>query len=91
MPGYPACPDPTQKADLFTLLGASNAAGIDLTENYAMLPRAAVSGYYIADPQADYFGTGKIAKDQVADYARRKGMDVSTAERWLSPILGYER
>tara|TARA_B100000405_G_scaffold289976_1_gene239727 strand:- start:484 stop:654 length:171 start_codon:yes stop_codon:yes gene_type:complete len=56
-----------------------------------MLPRAAVSGYYIADPQADYFGTGKIAKDQVADYARRKGMDVSTAERWLSPILGYER
>ena len=90
-PGYPACPDHTQKADLFTLLDASNAAGIGLTESYAMLPTAAVSGYYIAHPQARYFGTGKIAKDQVADYARRKGMDVSTAERWLSPILGYER
>jgi 5-methyltetrahydrofolate--homocysteine methyltransferase len=76
---------------LFALLDATNAVGIALTESYAMFPTAAVSGYYIAHPDARFFGTGKIAKDQVEDYARRKGMDVATAERWLSPILGYER
>lgn len=90
-PGYPACPDHTEKESLFALLDATNAVGIALTESYAMFPTAAVSGYYIAHPDARFFGTGKIAKDQVEDYARRKGMDVATAERWLSPILGYER
>ncbi len=90
-PGYPACPDHTEKEGLFALLDATNAAGIELTESYAMLPTAAVSGYYIAHPASRYFGTGKIAKDQVADYAERKGMDVATVERWLAPVLGYER
>ena len=90
-PGYPACPDHTEKEGLFKLLGATDAVGIELTESYAMLPTAAVSGYYIAHPDARFFGTGKIAKDQVVDYAQRKGMDVPTVERWLAPILGYER
>ena len=73
------------------MLDATNAAGIELTESYAMLPTAAVSGYYISHPDSRYFGTGKIAKDQVEDYAERKGMDVATVERWLAPVLGYER
>lgn len=90
-PGYPACPDHTEKEGLFALLDATNAAGIKLTESYAMLPTAAVSGYYISHPDSRYFGTGKIAKDQVEDYAERKGMDVATVERWLAPVLGYER
>jgi 5-methyltetrahydrofolate--homocysteine methyltransferase len=90
-PGYPACHDHTQKADLFELLDATNNVGIELTESFAMLPTAAVSGYYIHHPQAQYFGTGKIGRDQVEDYAARKGMDVATAERWLAPILGYAR
>jgi 5-methyltetrahydrofolate--homocysteine methyltransferase len=90
-PGYPACPDHTEKDGLFRLLGATDAAGIELTESFAMLPTAAVSGFYISHPQSRFFGTGKIAKDQVEDYARRKDMDVATAERWLAPILGYER
>ena len=88
-PGYPACPDHSEKAGLFSLLGATEKAGIQLTESFAMLPTAAVSGFYIAHPEARFFGTGKIAKDQVEDYARRKGMDLATAERWLAPILGY--
>jgi 5-methyltetrahydrofolate--homocysteine methyltransferase len=90
-PGYPACPDHTEKDGLFRLLGATEAAGIELTESFAMLPTAAVSGFYISHPESRFFGTGKIAKDQVEDYARRKDMDVATAERWLAPILGYER
>ena len=90
-PGYPACPDHTEKEGLLALLDAPNAAGIELTESYAMLPTAAVCGYYISHPEGRYFGTGKIAKDQVEDYAERKGMDLATAERWLAPILGYER
>ncbi len=90
-PGYPACPDHTEKKELFALLDAKKSAGIELTESYAMLPTAAVSGYYIAHPQSCYFGTGKIAKDQVEDYAERKGIDVATAEKWLAPVLGYER
>ncbi|CAN0536309.1 unnamed protein product, partial [Laminaria digitata] len=90
-PGYPACPDHTEKEGLFSLLSATEKVGIELTESFAMLPTAAVSGFYIAHPEARFFGTGKIAKDQVEDYARRKGMDVATAERWLSPVLGYER
>ena len=89
-PGYPACPDHTEKGELFRVLEATNRAGVTLTESYAMLPAAAVSGYYFAHPQAQYFGVGRIAKDQLADYAQRKGMDLATAERWLAANLGYE-
>jgi 5-methyltetrahydrofolate--homocysteine methyltransferase len=88
-PGYPACPDHTEKATLFEILDAENAAGIHLTESFAMYPTAAVSGYYFAHPQSRYFGLGKISKDQVEDYAVRKGLTVEEAERWLSPNLGY--
>jgi len=90
-PGYPACPDHTEKRALFDLLRAESNAGITLTESYAMLPAASVSGYYFWRPQAQYFGVGKIERDQVEDYARRKGMDVPSMERWLAPILNYER
>ncbi len=88
-PGYPACPDHTEKGALFELLKAGDNAGITLTESFAMLPTAAVSGFYLAHPQSKYFAVGKIERDQVADYARRKGMDLATAERWLSPNLNY--
>jgi 5-methyltetrahydrofolate--homocysteine methyltransferase len=90
-PGYPACPDHTEKRILFDLLRAEESAGITLTESFAMLPAAAVSGYYFWHPQSQYFGVGKIERDQVEDYARRKGMDVASVERWLSPNLNYER
>ena len=90
-PGYPACPDHTEKGTLFELLRATELAGIRLTESFAMLPTAAVSGYYFWRPEAQYFGVGKIERDQVADYARRKGMDLAVAERWLAPILHYDR
>jgi 5-methyltetrahydrofolate--homocysteine methyltransferase len=90
-PGYPACPDHTEKRILFDLLSAEKSAGITLTESFAMLPAASVSGYYFWHPQAQYFGVGKIGRDQVEDYAERKGMDVTIAERWLSPNLNYER
>jgi 5-methyltetrahydrofolate--homocysteine methyltransferase len=90
-PGYPACPDHTEKRTLFDLLQAEANAGISLTESFAMLPAAAVSGYYFWHPQAQYFGVGKIERDQVEDYARRKGMDVAIMERWLAPNLNYER
>ncbi len=89
-PGYPACPDHTEKAKLWTLLDADRNAGIRLTESYAMYPTAAVSGWYIAHPQSRYFALGKIDRDQVQDYARRKGLALTEAERWLSPSLGYE-
>jgi 5-methyltetrahydrofolate--homocysteine methyltransferase len=89
-PGYPACPDHTEKRTLFDLLDAERHAGMTLTESYAMLPAAAVSGWYFAHPDAKYFAVGKIGKDQVEDYARRKRMDVRTVERWLSPNLNYE-
>ncbi|KAA3665224.1 MAG: methionine synthase [Chloroflexi bacterium] len=88
-PGYPACPDHTEKGELFRLLDATTHTGLSLTENFAMSPTAAVSGYYLAHPEARYFGLGRVAKDQVADYAERKGMDVETAEKWLAPNLGY--
>jgi 5-methyltetrahydrofolate--homocysteine methyltransferase len=88
-PGYPACPDHTEKRTLFELLGAERA-GIRLTESYAMMPAASVSGYYFAHPEARYFSVGKIGRDQVSDYARRKGMTLAEAERWLSPSLAYE-
>ncbi|HEY8648341.1 MAG TPA: methionine synthase [Candidatus Limnocylindria bacterium] len=90
-PGYPACPDHTEKQALFELLEATERAGITLTESFAMLPTAAVSGYYFWHPQARYFGVGKIERDQVEDYARRKGQDLATTERWLAPILNYDR
>jgi 5-methyltetrahydrofolate--homocysteine methyltransferase len=89
-PGYPACPDHTEKRILFDLLEVERHTGITLTENFAMLPAAAVSGWYFAHPEAKYFAVGKIGKDQVEDYARRKGMEVQTMERWLSPNLNYE-
>jgi len=90
-PGYPACPDHTEKRALFDLLEAERHTGIMLTENFAMTPTAAVSGYYFWHPQARYFGVGKLGRDQVEDYAERKGMTVAEAERWLAPNLGYER
>ncbi|WP_394763756.1 methionine synthase [Phenylobacterium sp.] len=89
-PGYPAQPDHTEKATLFKLLDAETATGLNLTESFAMYPTAAVSGLYFAHPESHYFGVGRIEKDQVADYARRKGWDVATAEKWLGPILNYE-
>jgi 5-methyltetrahydrofolate--homocysteine methyltransferase len=89
-PGYPACPDHTEKAKLWELLDAERNAGIKLTESYAMYPTAAVSGWYFAHPEARYFTIGKIDRDQVEDYAQRKGMTLEEAERWLSPNLGYD-
>jgi 5-methyltetrahydrofolate--homocysteine methyltransferase len=89
-PGYPAQPDHTEKATLFSLLDAEAQTGMALTESFAMPPPAAVSGLYFANPASHYFGVGKVEKDQVEDYARRKGWDLATAERWLSPILNYE-
>jgi 5-methyltetrahydrofolate--homocysteine methyltransferase len=90
-PGYPAQPDHTEKGTLFRLLDAEEATGIRLTESFAMTPPAAVSGLYFSHPASHYFGVGKIERDQAEDYARRKGWDVSEAERWLAPILNYER
>jgi 5-methyltetrahydrofolate--homocysteine methyltransferase len=89
-PGYPACPDHTEKSKLWQLLDVERRIGIRLTDSYAMYPTAAVSGWYLAHPEAHYFAVGKIARDQVEDYARRKGMSIEEAEKWLSPNLGYE-
>ena len=89
-PGYPAQPDHTEKPTLFKLLNAEKETGIVLTESMAMFPTASVSGLYFAHPDSHYFGIGKIAKDQVEDYASRKGMSVQEAERWLGPNLGYK-
>ena len=86
-PGYPACPDHTEKGTLFALLGAEESAGMGLTESFAMTPASSVSGWYFAHPEARYFGLGKIGRDQLADYARRKGWTLDEAERWLSPNL----
>ncbi|MCC3862156.1 methionine synthase [Emcibacteraceae bacterium Y4] len=90
-PGYPACPDHTEKTGLFALLNARQNAGIDLTDSMAMLPASSVSGYYFAHPESQYFGIGKISKDQVQDYANRKDIDLNLVERWLAPNLGYSR
>jgi 5-methyltetrahydrofolate--homocysteine methyltransferase len=87
--GYPACPDHTEKRKLFDLLGAE-AAGLELTESFAMTPAAAVSGIYLANPSARYFSVGRLGRDQVEDYVARKGMTLEEGERWLSPNLGYE-
>jgi 5-methyltetrahydrofolate--homocysteine methyltransferase len=89
-PGYPACPDHTEKETLFRLLEAPRHTGITLTESFAMLPAASVSGLYFAHPHARYFAVDRVTRDQVEDYARRKGMPLSTVERWLAPNLGYE-
>jgi 5-methyltetrahydrofolate--homocysteine methyltransferase len=89
-PGYPACPDHTEKATLWQLLKPDARAGIRLTESYAMSPAASVSGFYFAHPEAHYFGTGKLGRDQIRDYARRKGMNLRETERWLAPVLGYD-
>jgi 5-methyltetrahydrofolate--homocysteine methyltransferase len=89
-PGYPACPDHTEKQGMFALLDAQLNAGINLTESCAMLPASAVSGFYLSHPAASYFAVGKVGRDQVEDYARRKSMPVADAERWLAPYLGYE-
>jgi 5-methyltetrahydrofolate--homocysteine methyltransferase len=89
-PGYPACPDHTEKATLWSLLDPERRAGIRLTESFAMMPAAAVSGWYLAHPDARYFTVGRIGRDQLADYAGRKGITVEEAARWLSPILGAE-
>ena len=86
-PGYPACPDHTEKGALFALLGAADKIGVTLTESYAMLPTAAVSGFYLAHPQAQYFAVSKIGEDQLADIAARKDMTLEVARRWLAPVL----
>lgn len=89
-PGYPACPDHTEKGTLFRLLDATQKISVDITESYAMTPAAAVSGFYFSHPDSRYFGIGKIDKDQVESYAERKGMTLETAERWLMPVLTYK-
>ena len=89
-PGYPACPDHTEKSLLFDLLGVEKNTGITLTENYAMIPASSVSGIYFAHPESKYFWLGNICRDQVEDYAARKGMEVKEVEKWLSPYLGYQ-
>jgi 5-methyltetrahydrofolate--homocysteine methyltransferase len=89
-PGYPACPDHTEKRTLFTLLAAEANAGLALTESFAMTPASSVSGFYFAHPEAHYFGVGRLGRDQIEDYAARKRWTLEEAERWLSPNLGYE-
>src|SRR5467141_716697 len=88
-PGYPAQPDHTEKSTLFSLLDAENTAGVKLTENYAMWPGSSVSGLYFSHPESFYFGVGKIERDQVEDYAARKGWSIAETERWLAPVLNY--
>ncbi|MCO7217396.1 methionine synthase [Halomonas sp. OfavH-34-E] len=89
-PGYPACPDHTEKATLFRMLDAEASTGLELTESFAMWPAAAVSGWYFSHPQSKYFATGKITRDQVEALASRKGMELDVMERWLSPVLSYD-
>ena len=89
-PGYPACPDHTEKATLFRILDATARAGISITENFAMVPTAAVSGWYFSHPKSQYFVVGKISREQVIDYAGRKGWSLLEAERWLAPNLDYD-
>jgi 5-methyltetrahydrofolate--homocysteine methyltransferase len=89
-PGYPACPDHTEKRTLFELLDVTNTIGVELTESCAMYPAASVSGWYFSHPSSRYFGVGRIGRDQVEDYAARKGWSLEEAEQWLAPSLGYE-
>lgn len=89
-PGYPACPDHSEKTALFELLDATKNAGIELTESFAMFPTAAVSGWYFAHPGSQYFVVGRLTREQVEDYAKRKGWTLAEAERWLAPNLDYD-
>ena len=89
-PGYPACPEHTEKDTIWEILDVEKHTGIILTESRAMYPAASVSGYYLAHPQSKYFGLGDICKDQIIDYAKRKKMNVDTVEKWLAPNLSYE-
>ena len=89
-PGYPACPDHTEKGTLFDLLDAEANTGVSLTESFAMWPASSVSGYYFSHPESSYFGIGRIGRDQVEDYARRKSMPVAEVERWLASNLEYD-
>jgi 5-methyltetrahydrofolate--homocysteine methyltransferase len=89
-PGYPAQPDHSEKATLLTLLEGERRIGIKLTENFAMWPGASVCGLYFSHPESHYFGVGKIERDQVEDYASRKGWTIDEAEKWLTPVLNYE-
>ena len=89
-PGYPACPDHTEKAKLWSLLDVEASIGLRLTESFAMFPTAAVSGFYFSHPDARYFAVGKIDREQLESYAERKAMSVVEAERWLAPNLGYD-
>jgi 5-methyltetrahydrofolate--homocysteine methyltransferase len=89
-PGYPACPDHTEKGTLWQLLDVEAKTGMKITESYAMWPGSSVSGLYFAHPESRYFSLGKIDRDQVADYHARKGMTVAEVERWLSPNLNYD-
>jgi 5-methyltetrahydrofolate--homocysteine methyltransferase len=89
-PGYPACPDHTEKPPLFDLLNATELTGITLTESNAMHPPSSVSGHYLNHPESKYFAVGKLSKDQVEDYAVRKNLPVSTCEKWLGPYLDYD-
>ncbi len=88
-PGYPACPDHTEKKTLFELLDVANNLKVRLTENFAMTPASSVAGLYFSHPDASYFGVGKVYEDQIKDYAKRKKMKISTVEKWLGPNLGY--
>jgi 5-methyltetrahydrofolate--homocysteine methyltransferase len=89
-PGYPACPDHTEKGSIWSLLDVEATTGMKLTESFAMWPGSSVSGIYFAHPESRYFSLGKIGRDQVEDYAERKGMSVGEVERWLGPNLGYD-
>jgi 5-methyltetrahydrofolate--homocysteine methyltransferase len=89
-PGYPACPEHSEKGLLFDLLDAPNRADMILTESFAMLPTAAVSGYYFSHPKAQYFVVGRVSKEQASDYAKRKGVELAQVERWLASNLDYD-
>jgi 5-methyltetrahydrofolate--homocysteine methyltransferase len=89
-PGYPACPEHTEKGILWDLLDAEKNSGIKLTESYAMYPPSAVSGFYFSHPDSRYFGVAEIGRDQASDYAERKGMTLEEAEKWLAPNLAYD-
>ena len=89
-PGYPACPDHTEKETLFSLLNAEENTGVKLTDNFAMWPAASVCGIYFSHPESYYFGIGKIERDQVDDYSKRKGKKSAEIERWLASILNYD-
>ena len=89
-PGYPACPDHTEKPILFSLLDAETATGITLTESCAMSPASSVSGWYFNHPDSKYFGVGKIGRDQIEEYAKRKNFTVAETEKWLGPYLDYD-